>query len=61
MEKRVKVFKEMYIQTLQDEVNNFLGDIQGKLHDVNFLVSNEYDEPAYFAWITFTPQKSDDY
>ena len=55
MEKRVAIFSRQDEIYLESEINEFLQDIKGKLHEIKLVVNGE----LYTALLIYTPDSNE--
>ena len=56
MEKRVKIFVDDDHEILEDNINYFLGQTIGKLHDIKFTYQEGITDPQYAAMLIYTEE-----
>jgi hypothetical protein len=57
MEKRVETFLDESLIDLRDNINDFLKETDGKLHDIKFQTYGSDVFENYIALVIYTPQE----
>jgi hypothetical protein len=60
MEKRVRIFSNCWPYDLEKDINIFLESTAGKVHQIEFKVTQLITQPNFHAYITYTPENKNE-